>query len=188
MFYVLAAVMLTVSCYYFIINIRRDIREIIKPAIAANRYTNMVAEDYRLRTILFVVPGMMSNIIFAVFNGVVAVTSRSAWLGTLAAYYILLSLMRSGVVTQERRLSRIRDEKERMRKELRVYRRNSVMFLFLAVVLVMIGTYCLFTPGLCHLCGGRLYFLQDHHVHHSGPEGGKKEVACSHHNQKNRRY
>lgn len=135
LFYVLAAVMLTVSCYYFIVNIRRDIREIIKPAIAANRYTNMVAEDYRLRTILFAVPGMMSNIIFAVFNGVVAVTSRSAWLGTLAAYYILLSLMRSGVVTQERRLSRIRDEKERMRKELRVYRRNSVMFLFLAVVL-----------------------------------------------------
>ena len=135
LFYMLAAVMLTVSCYYFIINIRRDIREIIKPAIAANRYTNMVAEDYRLRTILFAVPGMMSNIIFAVFNGVVAVTSRSAWLGTLAAYYILLSLMRSGVVTQEKRLSRIRDEKERMRKELRVYRRNSVMFLFLAVVL-----------------------------------------------------
>ena len=73
LFYVLAAVMLTVSCYYFIINIRRDIREIIKPAIAANRYTNMVAEDYGLRTILFAVPGMMSNIIFAVFNGVVAV-------------------------------------------------------------------------------------------------------------------
>lgn len=135
LFYVLAAVTLTVSCYYFIVNIRRDIREVIKPAIAANRYTNMVAEDYRLRTILFAVPGMMSNIIFAVFNGVVAVTSRSAWLGTLAAYYILLSLMRSGVVMQEKRLSRIRDEKERMKKELRVYRRNSVMFLFLAVVL-----------------------------------------------------
>ena len=151
LFYVLAAITLTVSCCYFIINIRRDIREIIKPAIAANRYTNMVAEDYRLRTILFAVPGMMSNIIFAVFNGVVAVISHSAWLGTLAAYYILLSLMRSGVVMQERRLSRIRNEKERMKKELRVYRRNSVMFLFLAVVLA--GAVIL----LVHFQGGKSY-------------------------------
>ena len=135
LFYGLAAVSLTLSCCYIVRHLRRDIREVIKPAIAANRYTNRVAADYRLRTILFAVPGMMSNIIFAVFNGVVAVTSRSAWLGTMAAYYILLSLMRSGVVMQEKRLSRIPDEKERMRKELLVCRRNSVMFLFLAVVL-----------------------------------------------------
>ena len=50
-FYVLAAVTLTASCYYVVIHIRKDIREIIKPAIAANPYTNKVTTDYRWRTI-----------------------------------------------------------------------------------------------------------------------------------------
>lgn len=46
-------------------------RKILQGAIAANPYTNRVTTDYRLRTILFAVPGTMSNIIFAAFNGVV---------------------------------------------------------------------------------------------------------------------
>lgn len=135
LFYVLAAVTLTVSCYYIIIHVRQDIREVIKPAIAANPYTNKVTTDYRWRTILFAVPGMVSNIIFAVFNGAIGITSRSAWFGTLAAYYILLSIMRTEVVRQERKIAAIRDKQEHMRRELSVYRRNSVLFVFMAVVL-----------------------------------------------------
>lgn len=133
--YGLAAVTLAASCYYIIVYLRRDIRETIRPAIASNPYANRVTTDYRLRTILFAVPGMVSNLIFALFNGVIAVTSRSAWFGTLAAYYLLLGMMRTGVVMQERKIASIHDTKERMEKEIRVYRRNSTLFLFMAVVL-----------------------------------------------------
>ncbi len=134
-FYVSAAVTLTASCYYIIIHIRQDIREIIKPAIAANPYANKVTTDYRWRTILLAVPGMVSNIIFAAFNGVIGITSHSAWFGTLSAYYILLSIMRAGIVRQERKLAVIKEKKEHMRQEQSVYRRNSVLFIFMAVVL-----------------------------------------------------
>lgn len=133
--YVLAAVTLTASCYYITIHIRQDIREIIKPAIAANPYTNRVTTDYRLRTILFAVPGMISNIVFALFNGIIGITSHSAWFGTLSAYYILLSIMRAGIVRQERKIATIKEKEEHMRKEQSVYRRNSVLFIFMAVVL-----------------------------------------------------
>lgn len=133
--YVLAAVTLTASSYYITIHIKQDIREIIKPAIAANPYTHKVTTDYRLRTILFAVPGMVSNIIFAVFNGVIGIASYSAWFGTLAAYYILLSVMRAGVVRQERKLAAIKEKQEHMKRELSVYRRNSVLLIFMAVVL-----------------------------------------------------
>ncbi|MGN0346387.1 MAG: hypothetical protein ACI4DU_03795 [Lachnospiraceae bacterium] len=135
LFYVLAAVTLTASCYYITIHIRQNIREIIKPAIAANPYTNKVTTDYRWRTILFAVPGMVSNIIFAAFNGVIGITSHSAWFGTLSAYYILLSIMRAGIVRQERAIAGIKEKQEHMRRELSVYRRNSVLFMFMAVVL-----------------------------------------------------
>lgn len=134
-FYALAAFTLTASCYYIIVHLRRDIRETIKPAIAANPYANKVTTDYRLRTILFAVSGMVSNIIFAVFNGAVGIVSHSAWFGTLSAYYILLSIMRAGIVRQERRLVVIKDKRERVRRELWVYRINSVLFIFMAVVL-----------------------------------------------------
>ena len=134
-FYVLAAVTLTASCYYIAIHIRQDNRKIIKPAIASNTYTNKVTTDYRWRTIWFAVPGMVSNIIFAVFNGVIGITSHSAWFGTLSAYYILLSVMRAGVVRQERILAGVKEKREHMRRELSVYRRNSVLFMFMAVVL-----------------------------------------------------
>lgn len=134
-FYTLAAITLTASSYYIIVHIRQDIREIIKPAIAANPYTNKVTTDYRTRTILFAVPGMVSNIIFAVFNGVVGITSHSAWFGTLSAYYILLSIMRVGTVSQERKIALIKEKKEHVQRELRVYRSNSVLFIFMAIVL-----------------------------------------------------
>jgi len=134
-FYVLAAVTLTASCYYVVIHIRKDIREIIKPAIAANPYTNKVTTDYRWRTILFAVPGMVSNIIFAAFNGVIGITSHSAWFGTLSAYYILLSIMQEGIVRPERKLVVNKEKGEHIRRELSVYRRNSVLFIFMAVVL-----------------------------------------------------
>lgn len=135
LFYVLAAVTLTASCYYLTIHIRQDIRESIKPAIAANPYMNKATTDYRWRTIWLAVPGMVSNIIFAVFNGVIGITSHSAWFGTLSAYYILLSIMRAGIVRQERAIAAIKEKQEHMRREQSVYRRNSVLFLFMAVVL-----------------------------------------------------
>lgn len=149
--YVLAAVTLTASCYYIIVHIRKEIRETIKPAIAANPYTNRVTTDYRLRTILFAVPGMISNILFAVFNGVIGITSHSAWFGTLSAYYILLSIMRAGIVRQEKKIAVIKEKKEHMRRELSVYRRNSVLFIFMAVVLA--GAVIL----LLNFQGGKTY-------------------------------
>lgn len=135
LFYALSAITLTASCYYMIIHIRQHIREIIKPAIAANPYTHKITTDYRLRTILFAVPGMIGNIVFAVFNGVIGIAGRSAWFGTLSAYYILLSIMRAGIVRQEKEIAAIEEKQEHMRRELSVYRRNSVLFIFMAVVL-----------------------------------------------------
>lgn len=134
-FYVLAAITLAAGSCYLVRDIRYGIKEIIKPGIAANPYTNRVAADYRLRTVLFAVPGLVSNIVFAVFNGVIGILSHSAWFGSLSAYYILLSMMRIGAVRQERKISKIQNEGMRMQQEIFIYRKNSLLFIFMAVVL-----------------------------------------------------
>lgn len=133
--YVLAACSLFAGCAYLVRDLRYEVREVIKPGIAANPYTSRVAGDYRLRTFVFAVPGLTGNVIYAVFNGVVGILSHSAWFGSLAAYYILLSMMRCGAVMQERKLSKILDSGERMKKEIKVYQKDSILFVLMAVVL-----------------------------------------------------
>lgn len=134
-FYVLAAVTLSVGSFYLVLDIKYGIKEIIKPGIEANPYTSRVVRDYRLRTILFAVPGLASNVIFAVLNGITGMISRSAWFGSLSAYYILLSVMRLGAVKQERKISKIEQNTERIGKEIAIYRKDSVLFIIMAVVL-----------------------------------------------------
>lgn len=135
--YALAACTLFPGVYYLIFDIKYGIKEIIKSQISANPYANRVATDYRLRTILFAVPGLASNILFAIFNGVTGFISQSAWLGSLSAYYILLSMMRIGVVKQEKNISKVKQEqeKERLKKEIAIYQKNSILFILMAAVL-----------------------------------------------------
>lgn len=67
---------------------------VLIPFIEKNKIANMLVKDYKLRTIISALPGLGMNLIFAVFNAVIGIISHSAWHGSLAAYYILLSAMR----------------------------------------------------------------------------------------------
>lgn len=133
--YSLAAVTLFAGSYYLTLDIRYGVKDVIKPGIAANPYTNRVASDYRLRTILFSVPGLLSNIVFAAFNAGLGIISHSVWLGSLAVYYILLSMMRIGAVRQAKKISGIKQKQSRWKQEILAYERSSVQFLFMALIL-----------------------------------------------------
>jgi len=133
--YVLAACTLFSGCYYLVSDVQYGIKEIIKPQIVENPYTNRIVTDYSLRIVIFAVLGAASNVIFAIINGVIGILSHSAWFGTLAAYYILLSVMRIGAVNQQRKISRIGLRGKRMRSEIDFYRKNSILFIVMAVIL-----------------------------------------------------
>ena len=105
-----------------------------KKKIERNVHLRKLKENNRMRMILSAVPGTAGNVIFAVLNGVTGLMSSSAWFGSLAAYYILLSIMRLRIVWQERRFVKL-DQQERMKNEIRIYRKNSVLFLFMTIVL-----------------------------------------------------
>lgn len=132
--YVLAACTLFPGMYYLVLDIRFGVKGAVHSTVEAHPYVNKVTSDYRLRTFTLAVPGVISNVLFAVFNGVVGIISRSAWFGSLAAYYILLSLMRLSAVRQER-LMENKNETERMEAEIAVFRKDSILFIFLAIVL-----------------------------------------------------
>lgn len=136
--YVAAAVTLFVSCYYLMLDIRYGATKKVKRGIEAHAFTRRMAGDYRYRTVMFAVPGLMLNMVFALFNGVIGIYSRSAWYGTLSAYYILLSVMRFLAVRYDRRMQKEAKEGldgKRLADEIFVYHRCGILFLVMTVAL-----------------------------------------------------
>lgn len=133
--YSVAAVTLAVSCCYLILDIKYGIREKIKPGIEANPYTSRVVKDYRYRTVIFSVPGLIFNMVFAVFNGVIGLFSRSPWFGTLSAYYILLSAMRFNALRHNRRLPEMENTGELILAEISVYRSCGILLVIMTAAL-----------------------------------------------------
>lgn len=88
-------------------------------------------EKYYKKTIHSAKVGLSLNILFAVFYAVLGVISRSAWFGTLAAYYILLSITRVMQIRCDRKIV-----KDRVEEELRVYRKSGVSLAFMTIVLM----------------------------------------------------
>lgn len=133
--YVLAACTLSASCYYLVVDIRYEIKEKVNPGMKANPFTSRITEDYRYRTVVFAVPGLILNLIFAVFNGVLGIAGHSAWFATLSTYYTLLSVMRFHAVMHDRRASKTEPSAEVMLKEIEVYRNCGILFMVMTATL-----------------------------------------------------
>lgn len=156
-FYVLAACSLTFTCCYLAPDIklvRYKIRVIMKPILSKNRFADLLVNDYRYRTVTFAKTGLLLNMMFAVFNGVVGVKSQSAWYVTLSVYYILLSVMRYWAVNYERRVLKLEQTRKLKLLELKVYKNCSILFIAMTtalggmVVLTLQSQGCKHYPGL----------------------------------------
>lgn len=134
--YVIAAVALATGGWQLFRDVRFLIRKIVIPRLRENVYVMRLAEDYRFRTFVFSTPGLVSNVIFAVFNGISGIWYHSAWMGSLSAYYMLLSAMRINAVRKERSIGKMHNKGQQKELEMTIYRRSSISFIFLAVVLM----------------------------------------------------
>ncbi|MBQ8342350.1 MAG: hypothetical protein IJY22_08285 [Clostridia bacterium] len=89
-----------------------------------HRFTARLLENYGFRTVMEACLSLIGNLGYAVFNGVVAIVSRSVWYGALATYYILLTLLRSRLILHHRKLAKgnLEDERAQRRSEISRYR------------------------------------------------------------------
>lgn len=135
--YTMAAVTFFPSIYYLAKDmlILYGVREKVKERIRSNPVTCRMAEDYKYRTLMFAIPGLALNIVFALFNGAVGLYHGSAWYGTLSAYYILLSIMRFLAVRRGRKLAEKETGEALLADEISIYHKCGILFLVLAVVL-----------------------------------------------------
>lgn len=95
--YAFAAVALGYAVYTLIRAVPKIKRGIIG-FLQSRPFTARILEQYGFRTVIFAVFSFAVSVAYVVFNGTVAVVWRSVWYGSLAAYYLLLAVMRGGVL------------------------------------------------------------------------------------------
>ena len=67
------------------------------------RFTKSLISDFGFRTVIMAAVSFFINIAYAVFQGVMAIIARSPWLGSLSAYYLIVSIMRGVLVLKSRK-------------------------------------------------------------------------------------
>lgn len=67
------------------------------------QFTDKLISQYNFRTVVFSLCSFTLNTAYGVFNGVIAALNMSVWYGALAAYYIILAVMRGGILRYHNR-------------------------------------------------------------------------------------
>ena len=95
--------------------------------------------EYGFRAILFSVGSFLINLAFAVYNGSVAIVIQSIWFGALAAYYVLLIVLRGIILGyhafRRKAVKAGQTEVVTQRKDTRIYCACGVVLLLLPIAL-----------------------------------------------------
>ena len=102
--YVLAAAGFAMTCALCVRALLSRMASVVSRFARHNPIARALMADNRLRTVLTALPGMGLNLVYAVFNGAIGITARSAWYGSLSAYYLLLCAMRFLSVSYAKRV------------------------------------------------------------------------------------
>ena len=133
--YVLAAVLLTLSCVFFYHDLRENVIKKLLEVIRKNPFGERFLADYTFRTILTTLPAFLINVAYTVYNGVIGIMNQSVWFITMAVYYSLLGIMRYYAVSTGRKTSRLDDGEQIRKKELSVIRTDGILLLVLNLAL-----------------------------------------------------
>lgn len=117
---------------YIIVFFIPKIRNLILNLLKKHKFTNELLESYGYRQVIFTVLSFVFNILFAVFQAVMAILANSIWYGALAAYYVLLSLIRGGIIVISRKKQK---ETFTLKKQVRAYRNCGIYLVLLNVAL-----------------------------------------------------
>lgn len=149
--YVAAACGLTVSGYYLKYDLTEGFQTVSKAVRGRYELADRICRDYRYRTVLCTTCSFLVNLFYAVSNGVYGWFHHSPWLGTLAAYYLFLSIMRFGIVWYGWKVPGTEADKGQKLREWKLYRKTGILLLLITIVLA--GAVVL----LVHNKGGMSY-------------------------------
>lgn len=136
-YYGLAAIFLAYSVYTVVLFVPICKRKIIE-ILQKRDFTARILAHYGYRTIIFSILSFILGVLFAAYNTVIAIYTKTLWYGALAAYYILLVVLRwavLGYVNKRRKNKQDYTPTERAEREIKIYRTSGVILVILPVCL-----------------------------------------------------
>lgn len=149
--YVCAAICFFVSCTLWVRVAWGLFQLVLLPFALRDQRIQALQKDYRLQTVILSLPGLGMGAVFALFNGCIAIVSRSAWHGALAVYYMLLFDMRLIAALYAKSVYMDRRVEEQELREWLVCRACGGLLALLSLSLA--GTVAVLAQGM----GGRHY-------------------------------
>lgn len=144
--YAIAVAGLAYSIYTIVTGIPKLRKKLVEKA-GKREFTNKLVSDYVFRTAALAAVSFAVNVGYAVFNGVLAIVSLSVWYGALAAYYLLLSVARLGVLAGSRMAKkRSADGEELEENKLKIFRACGVFLFVLEFGLAAAVTQMIMSP------------------------------------------
>ena len=131
--FALAAVSLAYTVY-ILVRFLPEIKQGCASFVERHAFTRHLRRSFGFRTLVFAAVSLAVSVAHAAINGVLGVLERSIWYGALATYYILLALMRGGILISHSKNSTL-PERERAWCAARSYRRCGVLLLLLQMAL-----------------------------------------------------
>lgn len=105
----------------------------VKRGLYANQYSSRLLTDEELRAKISLYASFGINLFYAVFKFLAGVHFKSTWLGGLAVYYIMLSLMRFALIKRYRYHLKYEDEREQRLFGLKSYRVCGILMFLLNI-------------------------------------------------------
>lgn len=118
--YTLAALSLAYSVFVIII-FAPKMKERIIVSLKKNKFTADILENFGYRKLVFAIWSFIFNVLYALFQAVIAILSRSVWYGALAVYYIVLTVIRGQVVYKSAKQRKL-GEQESLTMQYKTYR------------------------------------------------------------------
>lgn len=126
-----AAITLAYSIYTVVV-FAPGMRRRIIDTLNNNRVIGTLMRNYSLRTIIFAIGGLVMSVAYAIFNAVLGILALSIWYGALAAYYIIIAVVRGRTVFSHMRAS---TEEKNDLAHVRSYRNSGILMLILNLAL-----------------------------------------------------
>ncbi|MBQ7307123.1 MAG: hypothetical protein IJW82_01175 [Clostridia bacterium] len=97
------------------------------------KFTKAVLENWGFRASIGVIASFTINVMYSIFEGVVAIMSSSIWFGALALYYLCLSVMRFSVIKNNKiKLEYSLENQDNIQKSWKIYRNSGIVLIILS--------------------------------------------------------
>ena len=126
--YFISAYTLAVVCFRM-----PKIFKVLKKSLYSNAYSEKFLTDKKLRTEFFMYFSCGFSIVYAIFKFSAGVYYHSLWIGAVAVYYIIVSLMRFGLIKQYRNNLKRENDREQRILALKSYRFCGVLMFVLNI-------------------------------------------------------